>query len=107
MPTKKPLADPMALAEWRQIENLRPGHWMRVELQDNDTSQRFFRWAEISTVMTGTQIETGRKIVRLYGADEEGYLFEFAQYSGFGVQRLTAAQGRRCGLTVPDEPSEP
>lgn len=103
----KPPANPLDLAEWRQIENLRPGHWMRVELIENETERVFHRWAEISMVMTGEQIATGRKIVRLLGADDEGYRFEFAQYRGFQVQRLTAAQGRRCGLVVPDEPTDP
>lgn len=106
MPTKKPLAYPMNLAEWRQIENLAPGHWMWVEYIDNETNRHFHRWAEVTAVMQGENIQTGRKIVRVYANDTAGYGVDFMQYRGFQVQRLTAAQGRRCGLTVPAEPAE-
>jgi hypothetical protein len=106
MPTKKPLADPLVLAEWRQIEDLRPGHWMWVEYIENETGRHFHRWAEITTVMSGQNTYSGRKIVRIYGNDTAGYGVDFMQYRGFGVQRLTAAQGKRCGLVVPDEPED-
>lgn len=104
MPTKKPLANPMSLAEWRQIEKVQPGHWVRIEYIDNETDRHFHRWAEIVMALEMTGNDTGRRYVRLIGADDAGYRVDFMQYRGFQVRRLTAAQGRRCGLVVPDEP---
>jgi len=106
MSTKKSPASPEQLAEWRQIENVQPGHWMWVEYIDNETGRHFGRWAQVTARFSMESVHTGRKAERIFANDTAGYGVDFMQYRGFQVRRLTAAQGRRCELTVPPEPTE-
>lgn len=88
---------------WRQIENMRPGQWWEGEYYvDEDSDETHMLWAEVSMVMSGTQITTGRKVVRVLGTATNGAGVEMGHYRGEQIKTVTARQAKKAGLVVPE-----
>lgn len=92
---------PGSLMKYRAVEDIRPGGWWLGMYEDElGASNRVELWTQVSVVMEGEQIGTGRKIVRVYGTCTDGEPAELRVYRGTQVQSLTERDGTRCGLTT-------
>lgn len=102
--TPKPLLNPTALAQYRQVENFRPGWWWLGTYED-EHGTRTDMWTQADVIMHGEQIGTGLKTVRVYGTCTDGENAQLHVERGTQVKALTERDGRRCGLETAEAPA--
>lgn len=90
---------PELLMKYRAVENIHPGAWWLGEYEEDD-GKRVEMWTQVSVLMFGVLVASGRKIVRVHGTCTDGERAELLVCRGTQLLSLTERDGTRCGLTV-------